>query len=221
MGAKAWFIAYFDDDPKAVLGQAPTLDIDASRQLAERLFPDANLDELEPGTLDLLNPERRQVFVGDYGGLRIVAHDELSGDYPSRVKARWLDPDLGQTAYLHATHSVVDWFAYGQWRQGTLVRALSVSPDGGVQEQIGDPLPFEQPFWDGEADEDGFDTDDDMEMDDAELIPFHPLDMSDAALLVHLGFQFEGHPQDWVCDPMEIPIARFSIKRNRPFWKVW
>ena len=29
-------------------------------------------------------------------------------------------------------HSVVDWFAYARWVNGTLVRSLSLSPDSGV-----------------------------------------------------------------------------------------
>jgi hypothetical protein len=44
-------------------------------------------------------------------------------------------------------HRVLDWFAYATWQEGRLVRSLSVSPDDGVIEDIGTPLPFEQPYW--------------------------------------------------------------------------
>ena len=47
------------------------------------------------------------------------------------------------------THSVVDWCAFALWREGKLVRSTSVSPDGGVREDIGDKLPFEVPYWNG------------------------------------------------------------------------
>ena len=77
-----------------------------------------------------LNPAKREMFVADYGGLRIVAHNDLSGDFPSKIAPRWRDPSLGKTAYVHATHSVVDWFAYAIWHDGELRRALSLSSDG-------------------------------------------------------------------------------------------
>ena len=213
MGAKAWFIAYYDDDPKLVLANSPELDRGASRQLAGRLFPDVTLNDTGDGHLHFLNPPKNQMFVGCYGGLRIVAHYELAIDRPSKVDRRWFDPTLGRTAYVHATHSVVDWFAFGLWRDGRLIRSLSVSPDGGVQEQIGDPLTFETPYWDGQ-----FPVDDE---DDREpyFLPFHPLDLSEASMLQHLGFQFEGYPKDWVCDPAKVLIAKFAIEKAR--WKFW
>jgi hypothetical protein len=43
------------------------------------------------------------MFVGCYGGLRIVAHYELAIDHPSEVDRRWFDPTLSRTAYAHAT----------------------------------------------------------------------------------------------------------------------
>ena len=51
MGAKAWFIAYFDDDPRKILGANPKLDRPASLALARRLVPDTDLVELEDGCL--------------------------------------------------------------------------------------------------------------------------------------------------------------------------
>ncbi len=206
MGAKAWFIACSDGDPKTVLAHRPAIDRGASRALAERLFPGCALDEEDDSALDLLNPEDGKLFVGHYGALQIVAHSELGGDYPSRAARKWFVPQLGRTAYLHATHSVVDWLAFGLWRDGKLIRALSVSPDDGVIEQIGDPLDFERPFWEGSkpADPDGG--------DDSYPLPFHPLELSEESMLQHMGYQFEGRPSEWVCDPSEIPISAFSIR---------
>ncbi|MFD4655933.1 DUF6928 family protein [Kitasatospora sp. NPDC058444] len=48
---------------------------------------------------------------------------------------------------LHAMHSVVDWLAFGVWEDGRLVRSLSLSPDSGIIEDIGEPLSFEVPSW--------------------------------------------------------------------------
>ncbi|WP_420719932.1 DUF6928 family protein [Streptomyces sp. NA13] len=36
------------------------------------------------------------------------------------------------------------------WEDGHLLRSLSLSPDSGVIENIGTPLPFEQPYWAGD-----------------------------------------------------------------------
>ena len=44
-------------------------------------------------------------------------------------------------------HSVVDWLAFAKWKNGELVRSLSLSPDSGILEDIGLRLPFEEPFW--------------------------------------------------------------------------
>jgi hypothetical protein len=206
LGAKAWFIAYSDGDPKSVLSRSPALDRDASRALAKRLFPGYGLKEESDGTLDLLNPDDNQLFVGHFGDLRVVAHSDLGGDYPSRIAQKWLDPSFGSSAYVHATHSVVDWLAFGLWRNGELVRALSVSPDNGVQEQVGVPLDFERPYWDGKHPVDVGDG------DDPYPLPFHPLELSEACMLNHMGYQFEGRPSDWVCDPAEIPILSFSLR---------
>ncbi len=218
MGAKAWFIAYFDEDPKELLKGEPALNRVSSRALAQQLLPETTLLDGEDGTIDFLNPDRGEVLAGDFGGLRIIAHEELGGDYPSKADPRWLDPKLGSTVYLHAMHSVVDWFAFGLWRDGRLVRSLSLSPDDGIIEDIGQKLPFEQPYWDGRFPA----TDEDEEgEEDPYPFAFHPLELAEISLLHHLGYQFEGRPSDWVCDPAEIPIATFQIKAQRPFWKFW
>lgn len=211
MGAKAWFAAYYNHDPKDVLVKNPELDREACVSLAKKLLPGVALQEKEDGSLDLLNPGKREIFVGVYGDLKIIAHEDFSGEFPSRIGKHWHSAELGSTTYVHATHSVVDWCAFGLWNEGTLVRALSVSPDGGVREDIGNKLLFETPFWDGSSA---------LEDDEDYPLPFHPLELSAAALLAILGFQFEGHPDDWVCDPMEIPIMKFEISKNT-WWKFW
>lgn len=215
MGAKAWFAAYYNHDPKDVLAQRTELDREASISLAKKLFSDASLQKQEDGSLGFLNPDRHEVFVGVYGDLKIIAHEGFSGDFPSRTDGDWLIPELGSTTYVHATHSTVDWCAFALWQKGSLVRALSVSPDGGIQEDIGNKLSFEEPFWDG-----SISLDDEFEDDEPYPLPFHPLELSEAALLGMLGFQFEGHPDDWVCDPMDIPILRFKISK-KAWWKFW
>ena len=190
MGVQAVFIAYYDDDPKKTLAANPTLDRRASMELAQRLFPNVVLTDEADADLAFVSPQEGMIQAGAYGGLRIVSHSELAGDYPSALDARWLDPSLGRNAYLHATHSVVDWFAFGLWQGGKLIRSLSISANDGVLEQNGQPLDFEKAYWNGD-----FPAGDGEEGDDYPL-PFHPLDLQEASMLHHLGFQYEGDPND-------------------------
>jgi hypothetical protein len=69
---------------------------------------------------------------------------------PSQLPGRLLTPGAGRRVILHAMHSATDWLAYAVWQDGVLLRSLSLSPDGGITEDIGAPLPFEAPFWAGE-----------------------------------------------------------------------
>ena len=55
---------------------------------------------------------------------------------------RFLEGAGAKTVYLHAMHSVVDWFAFAVWHGQKVRRSLSLSPDSGVMEDIGSPLPF-------------------------------------------------------------------------------
>ena len=223
MGAKAWFIAWFDDDPKQVLANKPKLDRDASRALAARMFPDMTLVDLPDAVIYDLNPYDGEIHVADYGGLRIVAHESLGLDDPAQIDPRWIDPSLGRTAFVLGTHSVVDWFAFGLWRDGRLIRALSCNSDEGLITETGDRLPFEAKYWDGSYEAELYaDFEDEFEDDeeDERLLPFHPLDMMEGTMLEMLGFQFEGHPKDWICNPEDIPMLHLKDGR-KPWWKIW
>ena len=72
-------------------------------------------------------------------------------------------------------------FAYGRWDDGVLKRSISVNPVGRVWENIGNPESFELPFWNG-----------DHPVDGAYPLPFHPLELSDAALRSVLGLLYVG-----------------------------
>jgi hypothetical protein len=215
MGVKAWFAAYYVDDPKETLRKGPKLDRSAATELARTLLPKADFQEQADGNLNWLNPDDDEIYVGVYGDLKVVAHVQFAQDCPSHVKPHWLDPALGASIYVHATHSVVDWCAFGLWQNGVLQRALSLSSDTGILEEFGEKLAFERPFWDGsQAMDDG---------EDGYPFPFDPLELSEAALLAMIGFQFQGMPNAWVCDPEQIPIMRFKIAKmsKKPWWKVW
>lgn len=213
MGAKTWMVVYSDGDAAAALRARPALDRGASAALAAKLFPREKLAPLEDGSLQWTAPPNRELMIGVFPGATIVAAKEFGGDFPSRLAPRFLAPELGGTALLLAMHSVVDWFAYGLWSSGALVRALSVAPDNGVIEERGERLPFEQPFWNGAEPVESSDEESDYPL------PFHPLDLGDAALRAFLGFQLEGEVRADDVDPATIPLLRY--RRPRPWWRPW
>jgi hypothetical protein len=87
-----------------------------------------------------------------------------------------------------------------------------LSPDSGILEDIGQRLPFEEPFWSGHnpvPDNDG----------DHYPLPFHPLEMGEAALKEFFGYQLEGSVDPTLLEPESIPLVKYQ--RTRPWWKLW
>jgi hypothetical protein len=209
MGAKTWMIAYSDGNAGDALKARPQLDRVATRELAEKLFPSQRLQPAEDGCLVFTCPRNNQVYVGCFPLLSIVAASDFALDKPSELPVRYLDAANGRTVYLHAMHSVVDWFAFAVWKEGELVRSLSLSPDSGVIENIGPRMSFEDAYWAG-----AYPVETDGE---PYPLPFHPLDLGEAALLELFGYQLEG--ADSPIDPTEIPMSGFN--RRKQWWKLW
>ena len=122
----------------------------------------------------------------------------------------------GRTVYAHEMYSVVDWFAYATWKpDGGLRRALSVSSNDEVIEDIGARLPFEEYFWAGD-----FPATDDGD----HPLPFHPLELSEGALEHLLGFVFEGHSDmadSSLVDSFAVTLGGFRLigRRRRGFFR--
>ncbi|MFT3735421.1 MAG: hypothetical protein QM776_10405 [Rhodocyclaceae bacterium] len=212
MGAKTWMLVYADTDVREALAGA-TLDREATRRLVAKLFPRKELAPIKDGSLAWTSPPDKEIYAGCFPGVSVVAAAEFGIDYPSKLSPAFLQA-TGKKVYLHAMHSVVDWFAYASWADGELVRALSVSPEHGIMEDIGKPLPFEEAFWAGQRP--AVDEDEDEE---GYPLPFHPLDMGEAALAALFGYQLEGLHDPSLLNPESVPLMRFrSVK---PFWKFW
>lgn len=220
MGAKTWMIVGSDGDASEILRSSPPLDRAASAALARRLFPGEALAPLEDGTLEFTNPPDDELMVGVFPGLAVVAAKEFGIDRPATLPASLRDPALGRTIYLHAMHSVVDWFAFAVWQEGKLVRSLSLSPDDGIIEDIGARLPFELPYWEGrhpalepEEDPSGY------------PFVFHPLELGEAALKSFFGYQLEGALDGSELEPASIPLLRYRRSTakppSKPWWKLW
>jgi hypothetical protein len=214
MGAKTWMLVYADTSARDALKNVPQLDRDATAKFAHELFPDETLEPLEDGDLIWACPRNKEICIGCFPGVSIVAAKEFGIDYPSEVPRRFIEAGGDGTITFHAMHSVVDWFAYAQWQNGTLIRSLSLSPDDGVKEDIGEKVAFEEPYWSGQHPA----VDPEDEEDDYSL-PFHPLELGEAALVEFFGYQLEGFIDPNLLEPEDITLMRF--KRKRPFWKFW
>jgi len=215
MGAKTWMLVLADADAREALAARPQLDREATQTLAHALFPDEQFEPIGDGDLSCTCPPNKELHIGCFPGVSIVAAKEFGIDYPSKLPQRFIAAGGGGTVTLHAMHSVVDWFAYAVWTNGRLRRSLSLSPDSGVMEDIGPRWPFEEPYWSGARP--AVDPDDEQ---DAYPLPFHPLDLGEEALKALFGYQLEGAIDPPLIEPESIPLARY--KRIRPaWWKFW
>jgi hypothetical protein len=210
MGAKTWMIVYADANARDALSARPQLNRDATHKLATALFPKAKLSPLADGDLCNTCPPYDEICIGCFPGVSVVAAKELGIDNPSKVPASFINAGGTGTVTLHAMHSVVDWFAFAQWKNGELIRALSISPDTGIIEDIGPRLPFEEPYWAGQRPA--------VDGEDEYPLPFHPLDLGEAALAALFGYQLEGAIDAKLLDPESIPLARYKRARS---WKFW
>lgn len=215
MGAKTCMLVYADGSVPERLRALPPLNRGASADVAKRLFPKDTLTPRNDGDLSFTDPPDDELLVGSFDGATIMAAAEFGLDRPSRLPSRFVEESRGRILYLHAMHSVVDWFAFAVWRDGKLERALSLSPDDGIIEDIGTRLPFEEAYWRGDHP-----AVDPSEEDEADYpFPFHPLELGEAALGALFGYHLEGPIDDSLVEPESIPLARF--KRSRSRWKLW
>jgi hypothetical protein len=207
-------LVYADANAREALKARPPLDRAATQKLAATLFPEQKLQPLADGDLFHTSPPDNELCIGCFPGVSIIAAKEFGIDYPSRLPPQFIAPGGRGTVWLHAMHSVVDWFAFAQWTSGNLIRSLSLSPDSGILEDIGPKLLFEEPYWSGEHPA----IDDEEEQSDYPF-PFHPLELGEAALSALFGFQLEGPIDAALFEPESIPLARYT--RSRARWKFW
>lgn len=215
MGAKTWMLVYAEANARELLGARPELNREATQRLAYALFPGEKLESLGDGDLSNTCPPSSELHIGCYQGLSIVAAKEFGIDYPSKLPKRFIAAGGSGTISLHAMHSVVDWFAYAKWVNGKLLRSLSLSPDSGILENIGQRLPFEEPFWSGNHP--AVDSEDD---NDVYPLPFHPLELGEAALRELFGYQLEGYVDPALLAPESIPLVRYKRMRSS-WWRFW
>jgi hypothetical protein len=209
MGAKTWMLVYSDDNVPSILSKHPEIDRSRTEQLVKTAFPKHKIATLKDTTLSITCPPDKELVAGCFQGVTILAAGEFGIDYPSKLDSRFVGLIGSKKTYLFAMHSVVDFFAYAIWESGVLKRSLSVSPDSGIMEDIGERLSFEVPFWNGKHP--AIDPDDD---EDEYPLKFHPLEFGEATLSNLVGYSMEGPWPTDVVDPEEIRLMTFSRKKS-------
>lgn len=198
-------IVYSNGSPREVLRAKPSLDREASAALARKLFRERTVIPLDDGDLSCTNPSTDEIIVGCFPGVSIVAAAEFGFDIPSCLPIRFRGPELGSTVHVHVMNSVVDQFAFAVWENGELRRAFSATTENGLIESLGEPLPFEIPYWQGQHL--ALNDDPTIVEEEETWIPFHPLDLGEEAWGALFGYHLEGFPD--LFDPEEVPLLRF------------
>lgn len=196
MGEKTGMLAFGADDIRARLRGRPAADADRTREFVEKVHPGYVVEPIDGSALRYASyPPDDVVFASSSPGLDIVCDQRLTFEHPSTLFDRLSEIGDGRRIATIGMHSVVDWLSYATWSDGALVRSLTLSPDGGIIENIGEPLPFEAPYWAGAH-----------PVDDPYPLPFHPLDLGQAALRHLFGFVTDGPRR-----PDDVPAGEVDL----------
>lgn len=213
MGAKTWMMVYSNGNAADSLKNNSEIDRVKTTELVKELFPKEKLEAIDDVDLSNTNPANNKIYAGYFSGVFVIAAKEFAKDYPSKIPVSFLNTNYGNTIQLHAMHSVVDWLAFAIWKNGNLVRSLSLSPDSNIIEDIGEKLPFEIPFWEGKHP--ALDPDED---EDSYPLEFHPLELGEVVLREFFGYVLEGEVDDSLIEPEDITLLAF---KRPPWWKFW
>lgn len=206
MGAKSAIIMYADKPPRQLLHGGLVSDESAAKALAAAAFPDAVPTGIGQDNLaENARPATGLVYAARFPGVDVLACDKFMLDDPRLLPEPLFDLAEGRAMYVHFRHSVVDWLAFGEYRDGEWRRLLSLSPDSGIMVDIGQRLDCETAYWDGHH---PVDPDPDFGGTDYAL-PFHPLELAEDVMAEALGFTLEGVPT--ALDPFDIPMHGFRL----------
>ncbi|KPI22806.1 hypothetical protein OV320_1263 [Actinobacteria bacterium OV320] len=213
MGAKTGLLVYADGDVPELLRRVGAADRDRTATMMRRLYPGRGVEECEGSVLsDGLYPPEGMVYAACWPGVEVIGDRGMMIDLPSQLPEHLVAASVGRRLVLHNMHSVVDWLAFAVWESGRLVRSLSVSPDDGVMENIGEPFPFELPYWAGDRSADVVSWPDEDEDEEPYPLPFHPLELGEDALRALCGFVQEGRPEADDVDADQIRLHGFRVR---------
>ncbi|BCY10849.1 hypothetical protein [Actinoplanes sp. L3-i22] len=205
MGAKTALLAFADGDLREHLRAAGPSG--PAEGLVRRAFPGYGVTPYDDSDLfDGCYPPDDVTCATVLRGADLLADRRLVLDRPSELPGHLLALGAGRRILMHGMHSVVDWLCFAVWEDGSLVRSLSLSPDGGIAENLGEPFAFERPFWDG-----AHPVEDDDPVEEPYPLPFHPLELGEEALGALFGFVVEGEPRPEHVDACGIRLPRFRV----------
>ncbi|MFB6704036.1 hypothetical protein ACFCW6_04905 [Streptomyces sp. NPDC056333] len=211
MGAKTGLLVYADGDVPGLLRQVGTADSEQTSVMMRRLDPSCEIEKSDGSYLyEGVYPPDGTVYAASWPGVEIVCDRRVMIDSPSQLPGHLVAASAGRRLVLHAMHSVVDWLAFAVWEDGRLIRSLSLSPGDGIIENIGEPLPFELPYWAGDRPADVIPPP--GEEEEQYALPFHPLELGEDALRALCGFIQEGMPEPGDVDAENIELHGFRVK---------
>ncbi|MDQ0843614.1 hypothetical protein [Streptomyces sp. V1I6] len=211
MGAKTGLLVYADGDVPDLLRQVGTADRERTSAMMRRLYPGCDIEECEGSDLyEGVYPSEGTACAASWPGVEIVCDRRVMIDSPSQLPEHLVAASAGRRLVLHAMHSVVDWLAFAVWEDGRLIRSLSLSPDDGIIENIGEPLSFELPYWAGQRPADIVPWP--GEEEEPYALPFHPLELGEDALRALCGFIQEGCPEPEDVDAENIELHGFLVR---------
>jgi hypothetical protein len=206
MGAKTALLAFTDDDLPPALWGATRSEPAEVIELVRELHPGYEVTPLGDGSLgDDVYPPDDTSYATVLAGAELFCDRRLVYDRPSQLPARLLRAGADRRIIMHGMHSASDSLCFAVWENGDLVRSLSLSPDGGIAEDIGDPYEFELPYWAGRHPVEP------MFSQDPYPLPFHPLELGEDALRALFGFILEGHPHPDDVDPFGVHLHGFRV----------
>ncbi|GAA3702694.1 hypothetical protein GCM10022224_080620 [Nonomuraea antimicrobica] len=209
MGAKTGLLGYADGEIVDALRHASEPSAEETTTMVRCLHPGWHVEPADDSSLgDGTYPPDGITYGASHPGVDIICDRRLMIDYPSQLPDHLIRASAGRKLILHAMHSVVDWLAFAVWEDGHLIRSLSLSPDNGIMENIGQPFPFEAPYWAGHRP-----VPPDPHWDDQEpyALPFHPLDLGEEALRALFGFVLEGRPEPGDIDPDDVRLYGYRL----------
>lgn len=197
MGSKVSILAFASEVPSVVLHADLVDQASASRELIESVLRE-RMEPVREVTLDeALWPLPGVACAGSFEGLELVTSLDLRQGKPSDMSSDVRRVGGDRNAFAVFMDSAIDWAAFAMWERGHLARSVSLSYEGGVVENEGVQLEFEQAFW-------ALSTD--------VALGFHPLELGNEALRAFFGFVQEGRWDEHGVDPEEITLTEYRAQ---------
>ncbi|GIJ50546.1 hypothetical protein Val02_74320 [Virgisporangium aliadipatigenens] len=206
MGAKTALLAFTSGELRTALREVVEADPAEVLALVRGIHPGYDVAPIADGALGRnIYPPDDTSYATVLAGAELFCDRRLVCDPPSRLPAGLLRAGGDRRIIMHGMNSVADWLCFAVWENGSLIRSLSVSPHGGIAENIGEPYDFERPYWAGERPVRS------TLSGDPYPLPFHPLELGQEALRALFGFILEGRPDPSDVDPYEVPLRGFRV----------